>query len=405
MPNGAREIRSMNEAKRRIKIGFSMKRILIMLFIAAFLVYFLSSSGDTPYNYFTRLSHAFLTGHLSLAENPPWLNELIPTETGRFFVPYPPMPALLALPIVALLGTSFPQQIIAHLLGAGFCVFMAWTTFLITKERKKAIWIGLLAAFGNIIWFLAAVGSSWYLGQVTAAFFLAAALCEFYGKRRVFLTGLLVGGAYLSRIHTVTSVFFFAFLMLDRPFVSKKNLISLVTLFLGLAPFLLFNALYNYARFRVFWDKAYAIIPGVLNEPWYTLGLVHPSYIPRRLKIIFTALPKLIDKFPYFSPTNEGLAIWFTTPAFILTLKSKFRSKEVVAAIITIVLISTPILMHGTTGFAQFGYRFAMDFYPFLFLLLIYALPKKLGKLHWSLLLISILVNLWGVLINKYGLV
>ena len=73
-------------------------------------------------------------------------------------------------------------------------------------------------------------------------------------------------------------------------------------------------------------------------------------------------------------------------------------------AFLATALIAIPILMHGTYGFAQFGYRFAVDVHPFLFLILIYALPKKLGKVHWLLLFLSILVNAWGVVwINKFG--
>ena len=61
--------------------------------------------------------------------------------------------------------------------------------------------------------------------------------------------------------------------------------------------------------------------------------------------------------------------------------------------------------MHGGTGWAQFGYRFAVDFYPFLFLIIANNFQGcKLGRVHWLLLFVSIFVNLWGVLwINKFG--
>jgi len=350
------------------------------------------------------LADAFANGRIYLLENPPWLNELIPGEQGKFFVAYPPMPAIVAFPFVVLLGQNFPQQVLAHLLGAGFAVLTSKLALKITNNKRVAIWIGFLAAFGNIIWFLAATGSSWYLGQVTAAFFLMAAIYETFSQKRSFLIGVFLGAAYLSRVHTILSLPFFAYLLLGKLALSKDNIKKLFWFLLGLSPFLFFNAVYNFARFGVLWDKGYTLIPGVLDEPWYTLGLIHPSYIERHLKVIFTALPVLKNQFPYIFPSWEGLAIWLTTPAFIFALKAPFKKAIIKISLLAIALISIPILLHGTYGFAQFGYRFAVDVYPFLFLILIYSLPKKLRYYHWLLLAISILVNTWGVVwINKMG--
>lgn len=343
-----------------------------------------------------------LEGRIYLAENPPWLNELIPIN-GKYFVAYPPMPAILAIPFVAIFK-DFQQQILAHVIGAAIAIVTYKTTLLITKDFKKALWMSLLAAFGNVIWFLSSVGSSWYLGQLSAALFLSLAIWETFYKKRPILIGFLLGAAYLSRVHTILSILFFIFILSKKPFMSKINFKKIFLLSLGLAPFLVFNALYNLARFGVLWDKGYMLIPGVLEEPWYQLGLVHPSYVSRHLELIFKALPVFKNEFPYVFPSWGGLAIWITTPAFFLLLKAPLKSKTVRLSILASTLVAIPILMHGTTGFAQFGYRFLVDFIPFLFLILIFALPKKLTKTHWILLFLSILVNAWGVVwINKLG--
>jgi len=53
-------------------------------------------------------------------------------------------------------------------------------------------------------------------------------------------------------------------------------------------------------------------------------------------------------------------------------------------------------------GWAQFGYRFALDYYPFLFLLTIQGMGSELRWHHKALIALSVAVNLWGVLaINK----
>ncbi len=377
-----------------------MKKLLLPIFIFTLIIYFLTSAGNTPYDYFTRLADAFLHGRSYITENPPWLNELIPAGENKFYVVYSPMPAIISIPFVLLFGTSFPQQYIAHLVGAGIVVLTAKLAYLFKKDKKFALWAASLVGFGSIIWFLSAGGSSWYLGQITATFFLLAALVESFGKKRFFIIGIFLGAAYLSRLHTILSLPLYIFLLKDG--LKNKGFVNLL---LGILPFIFFYAAYNFLRYGVLWDKGYVLIPGLLEEPWYQKGLFHPSYISRHLKIIFGALPIIQNTPPFLIPSWKGLAIWVTTPAFIYSLKAPLKKHEVKLSWFTSLLIAIVVFSHGTTGFAQFGYRFAVDFYPFLIFLLIISLSKKKLKWHhWALLIISILVNLWGVIwINKFG--
>jgi hypothetical protein len=64
------------------------------------------------------------------------------------------------------------------------------------------------------------------------------------------------------------------------------------------------------------------------------------------------------------------------------------------AATIAIVMFNW---MFAATGWAQFGYRYGLDFMPFLWLLVVLAV-RRLRWYHAVLIGASILVNLWGVL-------
>lgn len=372
----------------------------IFIFICIFIVYAVTSAGKTPYDYFTRLSASFLHGIYWLTQNPPWLNELIPAGANIFYVVYPPMPAIIAIPFVFIFKEGFQQQILAHLMGAGMVILMMRISKLIKNDNKLTVWTGLLTGFGTIIWFLSSNGSSWYLGQVSAAFFLTAALAEGLGKKRPFLVGLLLGSAFLSRLQTILTFPLFLYLLKEKNWLKKY-----ISFGLGVLPFILFNFIYNYLRFGVIWDKGYSLIPRVLSESWYQKGIFNLSYIPRHLKIILTALPIFKKTFPYILPSWGGLAIWITTPAFIYSIFANIKEKIVRYSWLCIALISILIFSHGTTGFAQFGYRFAVDFYPLLIFLTIKGVAKTgLRWHHWLLLFLSILVNLWGVIwINKMG--
>lgn len=380
-----------------------MRKIFFAAFIISFIVYFFTSQGKTPYDYFTRLASSFLSGKYYLTENPPWLSELIPAGNNKFYVVYPPMPAILAMPFVLVFRDNFQQQFLSQLLGAGIVILTMALAWSVKHDIKLAVWAGGLSGLGNIIWYLSATGSSWYLGQVSSAFFLTFALYESLNKKRATLVGAYLGAAYLSRIHTIVSLPVFLYLLYNKNWLKKFFYTGL-----GIFPFVLFDFSYNFVRFGTIFDKAYFLLPEILNEtdkPWFIHGVTNISYIPNGLRAAFWSFPKILNHPPFIEPSWYSLAIWITTPAFVFAFFSPIKEKLTQFLWLAVISIFTIVLMHGGTGWTQFGYRFAVDFYPFLFLLTIKGVAKTGVKpIHWVLLFISILVNAWGVIwINKFG--
>lgn len=369
--------------------------LMIIIFIGIFIIYLLSSPGHTTFNHFTLLADAFLKGNLYIDTIAPWL-EKIPLTDNKFYVANPPMPAILAMIPVLIFGANFPQDYLAYLFGG----LISIATFVISRKFSKhtplAIWSSFLITLGTINWYLSSIGSTWYLAHLVSQLFLSLAILSGVKNKNPILAGLFLGFSYLSRIPTILSFPFF----LAVYFSKKEYLKSYFLLFLGVLPSIVFNFFYNYARFGVIWDIGYTMIPGVSSEPWYAKGVVHPSYIVEHLKIIFLSLPDNIR------PHLGGYAIWFTTPAFIFAFWSKIKEKIVWSSWLSILMVSLLIFSHGSTGFSQFGYRFACDFYPFLALLTIKGVNRLSGPkwYHWLVLLVSIFVNFWGILmLNKFN--
>jgi hypothetical protein len=389
-------------------------RIPLFLFIATLIIYYITSGGTTPYNYFVYLADAFLHGRLYLTEHPSWLGELVPVN-GKYYVIYPPMPALVILPFVAFRGMAFDQTLGSILIGSlnSVLVYMLVKKFFFEDNKRAnmmALWMAILFSFGTIYWYLASVGSSWYFAHVTAVFFLFWALNEVFGKRRPLLIGILLGAAYWSRLPIIFSILFFLLMLRDEwsngagEYVksSKKNyILSIFKFSLGIGIFVCLNFLYNYLRFGSISDMAYYLQPGMMNEPWTREGLFNLIYIPSHLEILLFKGPLFLSTFPYIQPSWAGMAIWMTTPAFIFALKSP-RDEITLACWSAIIPVALLVMSHGGTGFTQFGYRYAMDFYPFLLILTVRGMA--LNWYHKLFIGISILVNLWGVLwINKFG--
>lgn len=244
VPNPENIILIRKAISKTYTIG-EVKKLVIAFFILSLVVYFASSAGKTPFDYFTRLSASFLQGKVFLTSNPSWMTELIPGGGNRFFVPYPPMPAILSLPFVFVFKDKFEQQFLSQILGAGLVALTMLISWTVKHDKKLLIWIGILTGFGNIMWFLAATGSSWYLGQISSAFFLTWAIYESISKKRPFIVGVLLGSAYLSRLHVILSLPLFLYFLYEKKYWIKRYL----ELGLGIFPFMAFDFYYNFIRF------------------------------------------------------------------------------------------------------------------------------------------------------------
>lgn len=392
--------------------------ILVILFATAFLVYWATGEGHpTWYNYYVRLADAFLHGRLYLLDNPSWLNELIPNPSGPgFYVVYPPLPAFIMTPLVALFGVTLNQTLV----GLFFAAATVPLAFLVARDAtqkttetaavKKTtyIWFAVLFGFGTIFWYLASIGSVWLIAQVIATFFMFLALHESFDKNRPLLIGLLVGASYWCRLPTILGIFFFAGLTITKQQDAnwmgkfKSALPALTKMAIGVGVFVIANFVYNYLRFGTIFDVGYWLIPGVLDEPWFRHGHFSLLNIPDNIVPFLTGLPILTSSAPYLQFPMSGMAIWFTTPAFIFALKAKIKDHINLWSWVAIFYIAAVIFTNAATGWG-FGYRYAMDFYPFLFLLTVRGMGSNLKWYHKLLIVLGIIVNLWGVVaINKF---
>jgi hypothetical protein len=218
------------------------------------------------------------------------------------------------------------------------------------------------------------------------------------------------GFLLVSRLPTILGVFFFAGLILTRQPAKewkakfRSALPSLIKLAIGVGIFVLFNFAYNFARFGTFFDEGYWLIPGIQSEPWFSQGLFNLSYIPVNLVPFLLGLPSVsLNPLSVVIPMT-GLAIWFTTPAFIFALKSKIRDAVTVWSWVAIIAIALVIFTKGLSGWG-FGYRYAVDFYPSLFVLTLKGMGAKLRWYHKVLIIIGIVVNLLGVVaVNRFNM-
>jgi hypothetical protein len=357
---------------------------------------------------FVPLADAFLHGRLSIPVDRPWM-ELVPVPdgSGAQYSPFPPVPALTLMPIVAILG-FFPGvgelsgNVMSAVVGA-LNVALAWYLLAAIGVRLGPRLVIAIGFAFTTHWWVAGMGGTHHYAAVVATCFLLLALNLAVRHRLPALAGLTLGLAAGSRLPTGLALPLLLALFADRWRPSRAH----VELLLGLAvPALLFAA-YNVARFGSPFDSGYVHIPSgdagllVTDEPWFRHGLLSPLYIPRHLYAIFIQGPAVVGDFPYLKPYSTGLSLTLSAPFLFWAVKA--RGPLVAVTWLSVGLVLLPDVMHGSWGFAQFGYRFILDAVPLLLLLLGWAYRERAS---WSLVAavaVGVLVHARGIVVmNLY---
>ena len=160
---------------------------------------------------------------------------------------------------------------------------------------------------------------------------------------------------------------------------------------------------YNYGRYGTISDMGY-YAPQYSSETWFSKGRFDISYIPRHINAILFQGPVFSEKFPFFKPSYIGLGLFFTTPALLYTFRAHLKDRLVLAALIGTLTTAIIWVLHGTTGWAQFGYRYSLDALPLLAILVASGMRYKLDKFKIAVIVLCCCINLWGTLaFNKLG--
>ncbi len=340
-------------------------------------------------------------------------DELIPAaEAGRYYVAYPPLPAVMLIPLRAAFGASFGSR------AACRCACIAAVLIfggMLSRLRQRDIgprlskldwylWVFALG-LGTAVWDSATWAGDWHYAHAVALAFFMAALREYFGARRWWLIGVLLGPAMLARPTVAFTGAFFLLAAIDKP-ISKQLPRSRVLLIVG--PLLAVGSLatYNVLRFGNPLDFGYDRM--TLRDEGLALmnayGQFNPIYTPRNLFWFFLAPPAPTSDgaFPFLSYDPHGLSVLIASPMFLLVavaLWRQGRQRIVWSSLVGIALCLIPLLMYFNTGFAQFGHRFSMDYLPLLMLLAFIGAGATRHRISRSLLIASILIHAWGLLL------
>jgi hypothetical protein len=359
--------------------------------------------------YYNHLADAFAHGRLYL-EDPPDTFDLTPHQ-GRWYVPFPPLPALVMLPWVALAGVENTSVMVFSLAAGAGTVGLLWLILEALAARgwsrlrpRDNLWLCAMLAIGSVHWSISIAGTVWYLAQVFAVLFLALAIWLAVRRSSPWPAATALGIAMWGRPHLLLAWPLLAGIAaeslraadgrLDRNRWTAWCFCSAVPLVLSVAGLLA----YNHARFGHPLDFGYSRqnVSLVVYGDLHTYGQFHYRYIPRNLHAMLLALPVWDERTGRLVPDEHGMSILLTSPALILLWRARQPRPLVRGAWLAIGLILIPLLTYYNTGWVQFGYRFSLDFLLPALVLMAAAAGPRLPLLIRFLIAAGALVNAWG---------
>jgi len=403
----------------------------LALVLLALLVYLVSNPGRANlYGHYVWQADAWLHGRFAIpfpvaegaVTNDRYLDVIpIPGSPGYGLIPYPPLPAILLLPAVAVFGLAADAGLLALALGA-VSVGLAWRLVRrLVTDRRAALLATLFFSFGTGAWYAAARGSTWFEAHVVAlACTLLAITLSLDAERsesprrldpRQVAAGFLLGLAALARLPTIFGLPFLLLVGGGRSPFRRGAAAAL-----GAAVPLLFLLAYNLASsgapFQPGYESLYRTetpaLPAFHHPDW---AIEDPRYLPQNLLIMLAEPPtirlecglRFFDPdCPTISPDPLGMSLPLTSPAYLLALPLLVgirRDRLLAGAFLAIAAIAAVDLMHFSQGWVQFGYRFSNDWAPFALVPVTLALARPdARRIGVVLVAASIAVNAWGSL-------
>jgi hypothetical protein len=269
----------------------------------------------------------------------------------------------------------------------------------------------VLSTLGTTLFFSSVDGRAWFAAHAVAMPFLCGAFLFAARGERPLLVGALIGLATLSRLPVVAATPALALLLAHRSGMSWTR--ALAGVVAGGVPFGVVYVGYNLLRWGSIFDEGYALL--AVGDAFFTRGVFNLFYIPRHFVAIFLEPPGFNENSPWFLvPGIKGQSLFFTTPAFLWVFAGLRHLRGDPAIRLTAfaaILALIPDVLHGTVGFAQFGYRFSLDAQPFLIALALAGDARtddgwraRPSRLFIVATVVAIAINLYATIaITRFG--
>ncbi len=376
---------------------------LVAALLGAFALRAWGEVGGT--NSYALLADAFLHGRF---DSPTCFDIDCARYAEKIYVIFPPAPAIVAMPLVAIFGPNASGfLILSGLMLAG----VAWSWFGIAGRlglgREARLWATMAFVFGTPAFYVGLRGDNvWFFAQTFGLLVSSVAVLAAM-DRRLWLAGMMIGLAFLTRQMTLfLAPFLFA---LSRPrdarliAFDRATIVDALRLGLPLAAALAVYLGYNYARFGSPLETGYGYIaayPSGDDRSFITwriedLGLFSKQYFLSNVLYLFVQgfhaefggryMTELLRMDP------SGTSLLAASPFVLFAFYARPDAK-LLAGLLAIVAAAGITLFYHSNGFIQHNVqRYVLDWLPALYVLMLPALAGVSERIDERLRLFKLL--------------
>lgn len=417
--------------------------------------------GPSPYNHFVYLADCWLHGRLALKGEPPNENDWAKVEVlhlrdgrvlkGTFsrvgaadrfyplsgpaesipadriasrssirYVSFPPLPAVLLAPFVAVWNLKTNDVL--------FTVFWAALNpllllLLLRDLRRRGLsrrndvddlWLVFMFGVGSVYYFASVLGQVWYTAHVVAVTCGIAYCWAAVDAYRPWLAGIFLGlglatrpelgfmfplfvwGAYCKTglVHRLRDVFRLRALRAVFP--------DLLRFGVPAAAVLAVLMVHNYARFEHPLKFGHEFLNIEWQERIQRWGLFNYHFLSRNLAAALILLPRIMTHYPYVRISHHGMSLLLTSPNLAYVVAPAEKSRIATPLWFTIGTTALPSLLYQNSGYIQFGYRFSLDYMIF-FVVLLAVGARRFSWLFKALVVVAFAINLFlAITFDRY---
>ena len=328
----------------------------------------------------------------------------IVSRQETWYISFPPGPALVMLPVVALRGLAARDVLLTCMLAA---LIPAVLLQLFERERGSAqgrgrehLWAIAAWTFASPAAFVGAHGRVWFTAQICGALCLCLYISCGWNCRRPALAGLFLALAVSCRPHMAFALPFF----LGEWWRETKGAPTRDRWLAALrfaTPLALIGALimaHNFARFEDPLEFGHRFLDIRWQQRMQEVGMFSSEYFGRNLRCAFTLMPVWRDgpwggRLPRVS--LHGSSVLLGAPWVLALGLARERCPQRWGLLLSALAVALPSLLYQNSGQIQFSYRFAVDWLP---LVLVAIVCGGGAKRPWFPLLVGL-----GAMWELYG--
>lgn len=317
---------------------------------------------------------------------------------GRYYIAVGPLQFIPYLPLVpfeALHGVArYVVSIVPGLLAAWLALPVARAY---GASGRNAYWVACFTAFGTLLFWVSTLGNMYYLAHAESFLALTCFVLEWAGRRRPGLLGLALAVSFLARPTTILAALPFGVYLVwrERDWLRRSVLFGV-----PLAIAILGYGLYNLARFGSPLESGYAIstlLSKILIDR-RALGVFSIRQVAHNVRLALLTPFGLKAAFPYLVPDKFGLSMLLVSPGLLVALRAGFRTPQVRLLWAAAAIVAVPVFLYYGGGVVQYGFRYSLDFTPFLIPLIAVAVRDRLGWLERALFVFSAASVIFGII-------